>query len=247
MNQEATLYLQADTQYYSLGSSGDHCTLTGYSTALASDAASGASSIVVDSSTGMTATDYIGIELDSGSLQWTTVGVITGSPTITLDATLTGAASEGNVVYYYTTKVDRPLGILEARSVSGGELVMNRLSRDGYMSKPDKSTTGQPVEYFFDPQLTNARMYIWPVADVVDTTIKMTLKTPVQDFDAAANSPHFPVEWIRPLVYNLAIDLAPSYERPITPSLQFLATSSLAAVREHDADHGPLRIFLRDR
>ena len=60
------LFLAKNTGSYSFGPSGDHCTESYAQTALYSNAAGGASTVVVSSATGIANTYYIGIELDSG-------------------------------------------------------------------------------------------------------------------------------------------------------------------------------------
>ncbi len=52
-NKEALLFLQDATYSYSLGPSGDHCSISGVKTELAAAAASGASTVTIDSISGM--------------------------------------------------------------------------------------------------------------------------------------------------------------------------------------------------
>ena len=70
LNQECTLYLQNDTVQYALGPSGDHWTADPHKTELAAVGTTGDLTITVDSYAGMADGDYIGIELDSGTIQW---------------------------------------------------------------------------------------------------------------------------------------------------------------------------------
>lgn len=112
--------------------------------------------------------------------------------------------------------IPRPLGVVEARVVdtAGNELVMTPMSRDEYMTMPLKSSTGKPTQWYYDPQLVNGVFYVWPVADNVTDVIKMTVRTPVQDFVNTDDTPDFPIEWADALHYGLALRLITVYDVP---------------------------------
>ncbi len=62
---EATLFLQADQVQYTLSStSTDHCTESYVQTTLTADKATSSTALPLTSTTGMTAADYIGIQVD---------------------------------------------------------------------------------------------------------------------------------------------------------------------------------------
>jgi len=100
LNQELTLYQSYEGYSYNLGPTGDHASPSGYKTELSADAASGATTFDLDSVSGMSAGYNIGIELDSGQMQWTMVDSIS-TLTVTPATALSGATSENNHVYYY--------------------------------------------------------------------------------------------------------------------------------------------------
>ena len=103
----ATLFLTVGTAEYSLGATGTHCTNYYVETTLSTDEALGSTSLSLTSVTGMSASDNIGIVLDDGTIHWTTISGAPGSPT-TIASGLASAASSGNVVFAYTTKINRP-------------------------------------------------------------------------------------------------------------------------------------------
>ena len=100
-DQGLTVYQSYNGYSYDIGPTGDHASPSGYKTELSADAASGATSFSVDSVTGMSVGDNIGIELDDGTLQWTMVDSIS-TLTVTPANALTDAASTDNHVYYYS-------------------------------------------------------------------------------------------------------------------------------------------------
>lgn len=218
LNREITLYTDyKSSEYYSLGAGGDHATLTPQATAIATAASSGASSIVVDSADNITDGDAIGIELDDNTLQWTTVSSQVGT-TVTLGASLTDDVAVDNVVYNYTTILSRPMGIIEARcnQADGNDLIVEVVSRKEYMDFSDKSSTGTPIQIYYDPQLTNSKLYVWPVSDNIRNQIVMTVKYPIELFSAYNDSPELPDEWMAAITYNLAKWLIPEYPDQLT-------------------------------
>jgi hypothetical protein len=213
--EEATLFLGVGTQSYSLGATGTHCTNSYVQTTLSADAASGATSLTLTATTGLTAADNIGIVLDSGAIHWTTIDAV-GPPT-TLITGLAGAASEGAVVFAYTAKINRPQRIVSAyrRSIAGQDTPIELIGRDEYAELSNKTTQGKCVEAFYDPQLTLGVLYTWPTADIATDVIRFWYERVLEDFDATSNNPDFPIEWGEALTYGLADRLAPGYGLPL--------------------------------
>ncbi len=238
LNKELTLFLEYEEKQYSLGPSADHATLSYVKTEIATAAASAAGSIVVDSATGISDGDYIGIELDDSTLQWTTVNGAPAGTTITLTDTLTDAAAVDNHVYAYTTRAQRPLGVLEARRVmaDNNEIPITVGSRLEYMELANKTSTGPPTQIYYDPQLTNGQLYVWQACDDVQELIKMTVQYPVQDFDANTHDADFPQEQMRALKFNLALDLALEYGKEPSAFLVAMAESTKAAIKGFDQE-----------
>lgn len=219
-NTEGILFLQADQNQYSLGAaSTDHATETWYETTLSAAEAAAQTVLSITSTANITAADYIGIELDSGSWHFTTVSS-KDSTTATVASALPSAAASGNRVISYTTKLVRPLAILSARRYnfdSDIDIPLTLLDRVDYQEQPNKLSEGPPNSLFYDRRggtNTLGRLHVWPTpGDIVDA-IKFTFARPIQDFDAATNDADLPQEWIRALIWNLAVEMAPEYELP---------------------------------
>lgn len=215
---EATLFPQASQASYALAVDGtDHCTSSYVAMALSAAAASAAVSLSVASTTGVTVGDYLGIVLASGSMQWTTVNAKT-STTLTPTAALTGAASSGAAVYTYTSKIVRPLKIVDWRRYTIASAIETSgtkpIARLDYMALPNKPQTGIVNQIFYDPQLGTGVLYLWSPPTTVTDLVKFTWHRPIMDFDSAADTPDFPQEWFDPIVYNLAVAMAPEYDVP---------------------------------
>jgi hypothetical protein len=213
---EATLFLSPGTKSYSLGATGTHCTHTYVHTTLSTDEALGSTSLGITSATGMSASDNIGIVLDDGTIHWTTISGAPGTTT-TIATGLASAATAGNVVFAYTAKINRPQRIISAyrRDINDADIPLDVGSRKAYSDLTNKTTEGKPVQVFYDPQLTNGVLYIWPTADLATDVIRFWYERVLEDFDAVTDNPDFPIEWAEALSYNLADRLAPSFGMPL--------------------------------
>ena len=223
---------------YNIGPSGDRASTSWVKQELASAAASGASTVTVDDDDGISAADIIGVELDSGVIDW---DVISGTPSanvITLTSTLDGAAAIDNHVYTYTSLTQRPLEIIEARLVreDATEIPLEIVSRAEYLALNNKAATGTPNQVYYEPILTNGKLYVWQACGNVKEYIKFTGRHPFDDMDATANNASFPQEYLEAIVYNLALRIAPGFGKPISPGLIALASSFKKIASDFDRE-----------
>lgn len=216
------IFLQKGQASYSLGPSGDH-TATSYSqTTLSGAEASGQTVLSVTTNTGMTAADYIGIVLDTGSIHWTTIVSTSGGPLVTITTQLPSDAASGNTVYWYTTKMRRPISILmaEMRDSSVVDTPMTPLSLEQYESITNKTADGQPTSYYYEAQLTNGVLYLNSEPTDVEKVIRVVFLSNIEDFDAAADTPDYPQEWNLALVMQTGKLLAPVYGAKWTDDME---------------------------
>lgn len=210
---QATLFLAEGTASYSLGATGTHCTDTYVQTTLSTDEALGSTSLSLTSTTGMSASDAIGIVLDDGTIHWSTISGAPGAPT-TIAVGLASAATSGNVVFTYTSKINRPQRIdTESaywHSVAGQDTPVKLISRAEYAQLSNKTTQGKLVQAFYDPQLINGVLKVWPTPDLATDVLKFWYERILEDFDASANTPDFAIEWGEALILGLASRMAPS-------------------------------------
>jgi hypothetical protein len=210
---QATLFLAEGTASYSLGATGTHCTNSYIQTTLSTAEALGSVSLSLTSTTGMSASDSIGIVLDDGTIHWTTISGAPGAST-TIATGLASAASSGSVVFSYTTKINRPQRIdadgAYWRSIAGQDTPVEMISRDDYARLSNKGTTGKIVQAFYDPQLINGTLTVWPTPDDATNVLRFWYERMLEDFDTATDTPDFAIEWGEALIYGLADRLAPS-------------------------------------
>ncbi len=218
LNQEVFLALGYQQQSFLLGPTGDNCSAAMNQAAVAISGNAGDTSITLVSSAGISNGDYIGIQLDDGTMQWTTVSGIPANNIVPLAAALTYSASIPNIVFSYTTKINRPLEIIEARlrDKNGLDSPMDIINVYDYrQSLSQKATQGKPNQVAYDSQLTNGVLYVWETASDVTDRLAMTIKRPVYDFVNVGDEPDFPIEWSEFLEAALARRL--SFKFPTSP------------------------------
>lgn len=203
---EGTLFLIAGQAKYILDGSTANATESFNQTTTTAAASSGGSSVDVTASTGMVIGYNIGIEQDDNTIHWTTIASIS-TLTIGLTDNLTADAASGSKIYVYQTKINRPEKVNSCRLRYDDDVTdvsMNQISRDTYFNYSNKFSQGKPNSYFYDKQLTNGNIYIYPTPDDATDTIKFTFEKQFFDFSSAVDDPDFPIEWLLPICVNLA-------------------------------------------
>lgn len=234
----ATVFLEKGKSKYTLGPNGDHATTSYTETAMKVAAVATDGTVDVDSITGMTTADFIGVVLDDGEIHFTTINGAPSGDTVTLTTAMPSAAAIGKAVYFYTTKVQRPLDILfiNIQDSNGDDLPLNPMTLGEYESIGDKDASGRPTQYYFEKLRTDADLYLDYAVDEVTDSLEVTFLRPVDDFDAATDELDMPQVWFRPFKYQLMIDIAPEFHKPVTNDMYKLASDSLAIAGNTDPE-----------
>jgi hypothetical protein len=205
---------QSNVNDINLGPSGDHATLTYTQTTTTTSSLSGATTITVASVTGFTNGYNIGVELNSGDMQWTTISGAPAGLVITLTVALTGDVASGAQVYAYQTKIQRPLRILDVFKldvISNTRNPINIVSKSDLLGLGDLTSESEPNQVCYDPQLINGIFSVFPRFQNGDHVIQIRFHRPFEDFDGAADTPDFPQEFYLPLMIELAALCGPKY------------------------------------
>lgn len=207
--EEGTLFLVNGQASYVLDGATANATQIYSSTTTTVDANAAATSITVSATTGFTIGYFIGVVQNNNTILWTTIANVVGL-VVTLTAPLTYAANSGNNVYAYQTKISRPeiINSLRVRSSTNTDLPTVLLSRDSYFNIPVKTNSARPNQWYYDKQLSYGALYLWPTPNSVSDTVNFTYQKMFLDIDSAATDPDFPIEWVDPIVLNLAVRLA---------------------------------------
>ena len=220
---QAVLFPQASKSKYAAGPTGDHLTDSSSfeSPTLSAAAAASDTVITVSSITGISSGDYIGVILDDGTSQWTTVNGAPSGSSVTLTTGLTGPASSGNQVYVYTAKIQRPLRILDGfRRIATGtstnnlDVPLKLIALEDYDTLTNKNQQGTILQVCYDPQLDNGEFYVWMVPNQLTELIYFRYHVPFQMFTSGTDDIDCPDEWYLALGYQLAANLGDTYGIP---------------------------------
>lgn len=211
--QLATLFLQPGVGRYELGADGARCTTDYVRTNLAAGAAAGAVAVQLVDVTGMAAGDNIGVLLATGSLFWTTIAGTPG-PSTALATPLPGPAAAGAQVFAYTASITRPQRIdpdaAYWRSPALQDTPVAMVSRTEYAQQANKGVRGKIVQAFYDPQLGNGVLSVWPTPDRADDVLCFWYERRLEDFTTGGDAPDFAIEWGEALILGLAHRMAPT-------------------------------------
>jgi hypothetical protein len=162
----------------------------------------------------MTNGDIVGIELNDGTVQWTT---ISGTPasTMTISVALTAAANAGNYVYWFTSRAQRfPVVesvVLRNENRNDRELNIYRTARAYELGVADKYADGSPSSVLIEPLRLNTRVTLDTQPTDVSEYLILTVLYPSEDYDAVANDIAFPQEWFGLLEWETTLRCCPMY------------------------------------
>lgn len=210
---EATVYLDKDTQSYTLPTA--NSTSSEVKTELSAALVATNTVLTVDSTTGMAASDVVGVVQDDGSMHWSTISSVDSSTQITIAGGLVSAAAIDNHVYTYTTAMVRPKDILSVRveNEGGSVTVLSKMARDDYFKLNNRSASGLPRSWYFDRQRDNGTLYTYPVSTTGMDRLRITFTREIQDFDVSTDTADFPPEWAQTLMWNLGVEISPFFDR----------------------------------
>lgn len=96
----------------------------------------------------------------------------------------------------------------------GGDTPVNILTKNQYHSIPQKTIIGVPESIMLDFTGTPT-VYLYPVSNV-SCTLNLVAYRLIDDFDATADNPGFPVKWYMYLLYALTSYIAEDRELSVT-------------------------------
>ena len=250
--EEGVLLVADNTGEYTLGSGATDARATLASDFVISELTSAHSAsdttIEVDSTTGMAASDIVGIVLDDDTVDWTTIVSVDSSTQITITTGLTSAAADNNNVYTFTSRINKPLRLHSMRRVTGidsgatstlSSIPMLQLSHQEFFDLPSKTINGLPTHFYYNPNISTGKLYMWPRPNDPEMRFNFTFSRMLEDFDASTDNPDFPVEWLECLTYQLAVRIAPAYgkDKKLIATIGPLASSMLQNMLDWDTEN----------
>lgn len=211
------LFLKKNQREYTLNSStSDHFTSSFIQTTLSAAQTSGNNTVSLSDGTGTTNSDNIGIETGSNVVEWFTISSGGGTGSITLSGNLAADAASGNVVYYYTSKANRPMNIMEAVTRDSGknDTPLEVIERELYVDLSSKVSDGEVSQIYYDRNHITPTLYTWPETDDETEYVVFWVQRTLEDVDAATDDLDYPQEWYLALAFGLAMNLSGKYGTP---------------------------------
>ena len=171
----------------------------------------------------MTASDFIGIEQDDGTIFWSTISSTGAGPVVTIGAGLDVAAAAGNYVWWFTSRAQRfpeiESAVLRNSDYKDTPLEIYTEAAQYDQGVVDKYADGQPTAILVEPLRIATRVTLNSQPTDVTDTIVLTVLYPAEDYDATSNDIAFPQEALRFLKWELSFELAPGFGVPWTPAM----------------------------
>lgn len=242
--QRVTLFLAVGQQSYLVGPAATDARASTQAgrTTISNDEAAGQTVLSITSNTdttsypGTTITmasgDFIGIRLNDGTIQWTTISGTPGA-TATVNNALTSQASAGSFVWWFTSRAQR-FPLLEFAALRNSDfndtpLDVYRQVQE-YEANVSKFADGDPTSILVEPLTLNTRITLNSQPTDVSRQIYMTVLYPAEDYDATTDDIAFPQEWYAALSWELAFRLSTPTNR-WTDTMQANRQSALAMAR----------------
>lgn len=256
LQQRIFLFLQDEQREYDLGhtaSNSDECTTQFYATYLDGAHSEDATAITVENGTNISNSDRIGIEMDDGTLHWTTVSAGGGTTSLTIATGIDDDAADGNVVYTYTNKARRPERILRAnvktaptqngswKQIDGTETPVDMIDRTDWMDLSQKDTAeGRVNQLWYEPNWPTAVVRIWPEPEPATDYLVLWCERTTDDLDAATDDFSLPQAWYAALTWELALWICPMFgvSQDTFAKVQFMANKTLQAAESSDTESG---------
>lgn len=204
---------------YQMGAGATYITTQEYlkTLSLTANALAGATTVTVNSASGVQDGDSIAVFDNNGNSFFT---VVDGAPVgnvITLTDALPANADSGNLVYTFFDVAPRALRVRNAQysdSITSSEIPVNRFSRDTYFDQPVKLTQGSASNWYYDPQTPVGTMYLWPTPYSDRNVLRFTAQRPFVVNETNLDEVDFPDEWIMCLAYQTACYMMDEYGVP---------------------------------
>lgn len=120
----------------------------------------------------------------------------------------------GVSTYVPTTKLLKVIQAFNRNTITKIDIPMRILTRDEYNRLGNKTSTGNPIQLYHEPQLTTSSVKVFPVPSAVEAgqnTIIMVYQKEFDDMDTGTDNPEFPHEFFDALKFGLASRLSFEY------------------------------------
>tara|TARA_R110002012_G_scaffold285331_1_gene476443 strand:+ start:117 stop:782 length:666 start_codon:yes stop_codon:yes gene_type:complete len=166
--------------------------------------------------------DWANRGLNLWTVKQETVSVVSGTATYTLDAT-------------YVDLLEVVL-----RNSSNTDFTLTQMSRNEYLTIPNKTATGQPSQYFFDRQ-TIPTITLWSTPNASFTLVYYYVRR-IQDADSLTNTTDAPFRFLPCMAAGLAYYISIKRAPDRIQVLKSIYEEEFQRAAAEDANSTPLKL-----
>lgn len=92
------------------------------------------------------------------------------------------------------------------------------------------SSGGRPIQITYQPKVNYGVIQVWPVPDAdanTNSTVNIVYTRPIEYMVSSTDTIDFPEEWVQPIIYNLAVRLAPEWGIPLPDRQQLMKEAQM--------------------
>jgi len=151
----------------------------------------------------------------------------------------TKAVTSGTATYTLSSEFVDLLEVV-LRNSSNTDFTLSQMSRNEYLTIPNKASTGQPSQYFFDRQ-TTPTITLWSTPDASYTLVYYYVRR-IQDADSLINNADAPFRFLPCMAAGLAYYIAIKRAPDRIQILKSIYEEEFQRAASEDASSTPLKL-----
>ena len=185
-------------------------------------------------------------QVSANGTTWTTVGT---SSAVAVAGDITWTDISGALPYlYFRITASSPL-LYSAITIGNlpQEIPLGQLNRDSYVNQSNKVFPGRPSNYYFQRDLPEPVVYLWPAPFSAAEQAQLVLwrHRQIMDTENLQQEVEVPQRWLEAIVNGLAAKVAaetPAVDAALLPILEQRAAVSVQRAWDGDNDGSPIQI-----
>jgi hypothetical protein len=185
-------------------------------------------------------------QVSTNGSTWTTVGT---SSAVAVAGDITWTDISGALPYlYFRITASSPL-LYSAITIGNlpQEIPLGQLNRDSYVNQSNKVFPGRPSNYYFQRDLPEPVVYLWPAPFSAAEQAQLVLwrHRQIMDTENLQQEVEVPQRWLEAIVNGLAAKVAaetPAVDAALLPILEQRAAVSVQRAWDGDNDGSPIQI-----
>lgn len=129
----------------------------------------------------------------------------------------------------------RPVSIRAANVISatgGFYFALELITAEEFAAIPERTAQAKiPTKLYYDNDYPLGKLYLWPIPSDA-SQLELFTWEPITSFATLADTFDLPPGYQRAIEYNLALDLAPQFGKPLTPDLVNLASQAKTSLQQ---------------